>query len=281
MTIPRITLAIGGEPVLVDRAVLAVSTAVRRADASAQRTVIIASADDAAHQLREAAAPNLFGDGGVVVIQGIDAADDALGKAVREVIADLPDNVYLVATHPGGVKGKALLDDLRAAGADQVDCQVLKKRAALLDFLTREFVSYKRKATPDAVAAMVESIGQDLGLLTGAVSQLVSDVEANPIDADDVRDYFAGVADVSGFTIADAVWERRYAEALRTLRQAMLSDAGRVGPSTVSSLATGLRTLVRVGGMPPGCVGGGRRPRGRCAAVEGEDPAQAVDPLER
>ena len=69
---------------------------------------------------------------------------------------------------------------------------------------------------------MYESIGQDLGLLTGAVSQLVSDVEANPIDADDVRDYFAGVADVSGFTIADAVWERRYAEALRTLRQAML-----------------------------------------------------------
>jgi DNA polymerase III delta subunit len=83
MTIPRITLAIGGEPVLVDRAVLAVSTAVRRADASAQRTVIIAGAEDAAHQLREAAAPNLFGDGGVVVIQGIDAADDALAKAVR------------------------------------------------------------------------------------------------------------------------------------------------------------------------------------------------------
>ena len=98
---------------LVDRAVLAVSTAVRRADASAQRTVIAASGDEAAHQLREAAAPNLFGDGGVVVIEGIDAADDALAKALREVIADLPDNVYLVVTHPGGVKGKALLDDLR------------------------------------------------------------------------------------------------------------------------------------------------------------------------
>ncbi len=52
MTIPRITLAIGGEPVLVDRAVLAVSTAVRRADASAQRTVILAGSDDAAHQLQ-------------------------------------------------------------------------------------------------------------------------------------------------------------------------------------------------------------------------------------
>ncbi len=103
------------------------------------------------------------------------------------------------------------------------------------------------------LTALYDAIGQDLGLLVGAVSQLVSDVDANPITADDVHHYFAGVADVSGFTIADAVWERRYAEALRTLRQAMLTaDAGRVGPSTVSSLASGLRTLVRVGGMPPG-----------------------------
>lgn len=253
MTIPRITLAIGGEQVLVERAVLAVSTAVRRADPAAQRSVISGGDEDAAHELREAAAPNLFGDGGIVVIEGIDAADDALAKAVREVIADLPDNVYLVVTHPGGVKGKALLDDLRKAGAEQVDCQALKRGKATVDFLTREFTAHRRKVTPDAVAALYEAIGQDLGLLSAAVSQLSADVDADPIGADDVRDYFAGVADVSGFTIADAVWERRYAEALRTLRQAMLSsDSGRVGPATVSSLAGGLRTLVRVGGMPPG-----------------------------
>ena len=103
------------------------------------------------------------------------------------------------------------------------------------------------------VAALYESIGHDLGLLSGAVSQLVSDVEANPIEMDDVRDYFAGVADVSGFTIADAVWERHYVEALRSLRLSMLStDQGRVGPATISALANGLRSLVRVGGMPPG-----------------------------
>jgi DNA polymerase III subunit delta len=253
MTIPRITLAIGGEPVLVQRSVLAVSAAARKADPSVQRSVIQAGDESAAHALREAAAPNLFGDGGVVVIEGIDAADDALAKALREVLADLPDNVYLVVTHPGGNKGKALLDDLRAAGAEQVDCQAVKKGKQTLDFLNREFAAHKRRATPEAVAALYEAIGQDLGLLSSAVSQLVSDVEANPIDADDVRDYFAGVADVSGFTIADAVWERRYAEAMRTLRQAMLSsEPGRVGPATVSSLASGLRTLVRVGGMPPG-----------------------------
>ncbi len=253
MSVARITLAMGNEPVLVQRAVMAVSAEARRADPSVQRSVISGSDESAAHELREAAAPNLFGDGGVVVIEGIDAADDQLARAVREVIADLPDNVFLVVTHPGGMKGKALLDDLRAAGAVQIDCSAVKRGKSTVEFLTREFAAHKRRATPDAVTALYDAIGQDLGLLVSAVSQLVSDVESNPIDASDVHHYFDGVADVSGFTISDAVWERRYADALRGLRQAMLaSDAGRVGPSTVSSLASGLRTLVRVGGMPPG-----------------------------
>ena len=253
MTAPRITLAIGGEPLLVDRAVMAVSAAVRKADPSAQRTVISAADDSAAHELREAAAPNLFGDGGIVVVTGIDAADEHLVTALREVVADLPDGVHLVLTHPGGVKGKALLDALKAAGAQVVDCQAVKRGKATVEFLTREFASYRRRATPEAVTALYESVGQELGLLAAAVSQLVADVDADPIGIDDVGEYFAGVADVSGFTVSDAVWERRYADALRTLRQAIVStDASRVGPSTVASLANGLRSIVRVGGMPPG-----------------------------
>jgi DNA polymerase-3 subunit delta len=253
MSVPHLTLAIGSETLLIDRAVLRVSAHARSMDPTAQRTVISASDESAAYAVREATAPNLFGDGGVVVVTGIDAADDALAKSLREVIVDLPDNVYLVLTHPGGVKGKALLDALKASGAEVVDCAPVKKGKSTLDFLSREFASHRRKATSGALAALYESIGQDLGLLAGAVSQLVSDVDANPIDVDDVKDYFAGVADVSGFVISDLVWERRYAEAMRSLRQAMLtSEPGRIGPMATSSLASGLRSLVRVGGMPPG-----------------------------
>jgi DNA polymerase-3 subunit delta len=253
MTAAHLTLAIGSEALLVDRAILRASAEARAADPDVQRTVIAASDDSAAYELREATAPNLFGDGGVVVVTGVDAADDAMVKSIREVIVDLPDNVYLVVTHPGGVKGKSLLDDLKSAATEVVDCQPVRKGKSTMDFLSREFAAHRRKATAPALAALYESIGQDLGLLAGAVSQLLSDVDANPIDIDDVKDYFAGVADVSGFVISDAVWERRYAEALRSLRQAMLtSDPGRIGPMATSSLASGLRALVRVGGMPPG-----------------------------
>lgn len=275
MSIPRITLAIGSETLLVDRAVLRVSAAVRATDPSVQRTVISGGDEDAAHELREATAPNLFGDGGVVVLTGIDAADDRLGAALRAIIDDLPDNVYLVITHPGGVKGKALLDALKAADADVVDCAPVRKGGKTVEFISREFAAHKRKVTAPAVAALYESIGQDLGLLAGAVSQLVSDVDANPIDVDDVRHYFEGVAEVSGFTISDAVWERKYVEALRLLRQAMMSsDQGRVGPMTVASLASGLRSLVRVGGMPPGTSQG-------VIAKEAGIPPWKIDVLRR
>lgn len=275
MSIPRITLAVGSEVLLVDRAVLSVSAAVRAADPSAQRTVIAGGDDDAAHELREATAPNLFGDGGVVVLTGVDGADDRLAAALRDIVADLPDNVYLVVTHPGGMKGKALLDALKAADANVVDCAPVRKGSKTVEFIGREFAAHKRKVTTPAIAALYESIGHDLGLLAGAVSQLVSDVDANPIDVDDVRHYFEGVAEVAGFTISDAVWERKYAEALRLLRQAMLSsDQGRVGPSTVFALAAGLRSLVRVGGMPPGTSQG-------VIAKEAGIPPWKVDVLRR
>ena len=252
MSVPRLTLAIGGEPLLVERAVLAVSSKARAADPQVQRSVIQASDDDAVLELREATAPNLFGDGGIVVVEGIDAADDRLADAIREVVADVPDQVYLVFTHPGGMKGKALVDHLKSAGAEVVDCAAIKKGKATTEFLTREFARHRRRATAGAIAALYESVGQDIAMLAAGVSQLVSDVEADPIDIDDVRAYFAGVADVAGWTIADAVWERRYADALGALRLAVLADPGRVGPATVASLAMGLRSLVRVGGMPPG-----------------------------
>lgn len=253
MNPPSITLAIGAEEMLIDRAVLAVSALARAADPSVQRSVIAAGDDSAGVEFSEATAPNLFGDGGVVVVHDIDAADDRLAASIRHTVADVPPNVFLIFTHPGGVKGKALVDAIKAAGADVVDCAVIKRGKSTIDFLAREFTRHRRKATGPAIAALYDAVGQDIGLLAAGVSQLCADLDSNPIDLDDVSQYFAGVAEVAGFTIADAVWERRYADAIVALRRSMLaSDAGRVGPATVSALAGGLRTLVRVGGFAAG-----------------------------
>ena len=245
----RITLAYGNEPLFVSRAVTSTLAAIRKAEPNVQRVDVGAAEERAAGIIAEAAAPTLFGDATVLVVSGVDSATDEVDAALRHLADESPDTVWLIATHPGGIKGKNLLDHLRKAGAEQIDCAAPKRRDDTLAFLNREFSSHKRAITPAALAVLQDSIGGDLSMLAAAISQLCSDVEANPIDVDDVGAYFSGVAEVSGFTIADAVWDRRSVDALRSLRYAMQNaEEG----SSVVALAMGLRALVRVASYGPG-----------------------------
>jgi DNA polymerase III delta subunit len=251
MAVSRITVAVGSELLLVDRAVAEVLAGVRGIDPAVQRVSVPASSDDSGPAIAEASAPTLFGDGTVIVVTGIDAACDSVDEALRAFAADPPEGAWLVCTHPGGVKGKNLLDALRKAGAQQVDCAPLKRGASTLEFLAKEVAAHRRKMTSDALAAMYEAVGQDLRLLVAAISQLVSDIEHDPITEEDVRAHFAGVADVTGFAIADAVWDRRATDALRSLRQALAESDG-ISVPTVIAIATGLRSIVRVAAVGPG-----------------------------
>ena len=250
---PRITLAIGGEQVLVDRAIERAIRSVRAehpGEPAGMRVDVAASDPTAAATIREAMSPTLFGDVTVLVVTGIDGATLEVDAALREFAATGPVDCYLVATHPGGVKGKNLLDALRAAGAVQVDCPVLKRGRATTDFLEGELRHHRRSMAPGALTTLIDAVGQDLGLLTAAVEQLIVDVDEDPITLEHVEALYSGVAEVSGFAIADAVWDRRSADALRSLRWAM-SGSDAIGVPTVVALATGLRSIVRVAGLGP------------------------------
>lgn len=246
----RITIAYGNEPLFVDRAVSSTIAAIRKADATVQRVTVSAGEEAAARTIIDAGAPTLFGDATVLVVTGVDGATDEVDAALRALADEQPDQAWLIVTHPGGVKGKNLLDHLRKAGAEQIDCAT-PKRSEVTAFLNKEVAAHKRAITPDALQVLQDAIGQDLRLLVAAISQLLSDVESNPIDVDDVREYFAGVAEVSGFSISDAVWDRRSIDALRSLRYAMQGSDGIAVP-TVVALAMGLRSIVRVAEVGPG-----------------------------
>ncbi|MDO9485527.1 MAG: DNA polymerase III subunit delta [Actinomycetota bacterium] len=248
--VPRITVAYGNEPLLVDRVVRTTVTQLRGSEADLQISTISANGEDSAAMLREASSPNLFGDTTVVVVTGIDQATDDIDAAVREFAREKPDHAWLILTHPGGVKGKNLLDELKKAGAEQVLCTQLKGRE-LRAFLAKDVASYKRVMTDDALSALIDAVGQDLRLLVGAISQLVADIEHDPIGREEVSEYFAGITGVTGFAVADAVWERRPADALRSLRWAM-RDSGDLSVPMVMAMAAGLRSIVRVAGAGPG-----------------------------
>ncbi len=297
---PRVTLAVGPETVLAERAVAQVVAAVRAELPQAQRYVIDASDDGAASEIAAALSPTLFGDPAVVVVWGLDKADAATGALLSAAAADPPPDVWLVLIHPGGAQatrsraggstgsakvttskattarqarsaggptGAALLVTLRTHHPVEVDCPALKKRRDLTDRLAVEVRALQRRITPQALDSLIDAVGADLRMLLSATAQLVSDVETDPIGVADVSRYFGGVAEVSGFAISDAVWDRSSEAALRDLRWAAEShDGGRVGPATVGALATGLRALVRYAGAPRGV------PEGQIAADVGVPP---------
>lgn len=247
----HITIAFGAEAALVDAAVSQMVAAIRGQEPDAQKVTVAASSPDGGALIRDAGAPTLFGDSTILVVTDADSASDEVDEALRELIAMESDTVWLIVTHPGVVKGKNLMDALRKAGAVQIECAALKRGKETLDYLAREVASHKRHMAPDALTVLYDAIGQDLRLLTAAVSQLMSDVETDPVTADDVRSYFGGVAEVSGFAISDAVWDRRSVDAFRSLRWAMQSSDN-VAVATVSALAAGLRSIVRVAGVGAG-----------------------------
>lgn len=218
MTSPaRITLTRGGETALVDRAVVSAVAAVRKNAPDADRLVVDAGAEGAANDLRQACAPTLFGEDLIVHVVDLQAGDDTFAEALAEVLADQPENVWLIISHDGTAGGKKLLEAVRSAGANEVECLTVKKGKRAIEVLTKEFARYRRHATADAVHVLYEAVGHDLPMLFAAVSQLVADVPDDPITEDHVRDYFAGVADVAGWQIAEQVWQRRPSQALESL----------------------------------------------------------------
>ncbi len=251
---PPVTLIVGPEAVLVDRAVAEIVAAARIHDASAERRVIDGAGDDAAGDLAEAVAPTLFGDGAIVVIEAGESLDERAVAILTDLIAAPVEGVAVVVVHEGkGNKGKKILTALRGAGAPEVACPALRKGRDTIAFLTNEVRRHGRKATSDALRVLYDAVGHDPRALAGAIDQLCADVEADPIDEVVVRRYFVGVADVAGYQVADAVWERRTAQALGDLRW-VVQTQGRssVGPSVTAALGSGLRAVARVQGMPRG-----------------------------
>lgn len=247
-----LTLIVGSERVLVDRALAQARTAARDTfGRDPDRREITLGDDEAKSDLLEALSPTLFGEPTLIILRDADKFEDPIFAVVEQALANPPEGVALVVLHPGGVKGKKFLTALRAAGAEDVACPAIKKGRETSEFLAGEVRRHGRKSTPEALRALQEAVGHDLPLLVGAIAQLCSDVESGPITEEHVHLYFAGVADMQGYRISDAVWERRPVDALRDLRWSAQSiGRGGVGPAVTAAVASGLRNIAKVQSLP-------------------------------
>jgi DNA polymerase-3 subunit delta len=199
--------------------------------------------------LAELVSPSLFGGTNVVIVRNIQDVGDQVANDIKGYVADPADDVALVLVHRGGLRARGLLDVARKAGAAELSCAEVKKRRDKVTFVQGELRRLRRRATDEAVEALLDAVGGDLRSLAAACGQLVADT-SGPIDIEVVRRYHEGHAEVSGFVVADRALDGRCAEALAQLRWALQSGTDPV--PIVAALAMGLRGLVKVGSAPRG-----------------------------
>jgi DNA polymerase-3 subunit delta len=248
-----VTLVVGDEELLADRAVASVVAAVRAADPGAQTHDLIGSKVQPG-EVTGLASPSLFGDRSVIVVRSAhDLGKDVIAEIVKYA-ARPADDAVLVLAHPGGVKGKALVEGVKKAGAAVITVAKVTKPGERLEFVRAEVRRAGRAITPGAAQALRDAGGNVLRELASACDQLALDLapDVKTIDEAAVARYHRGQAAVSGFTVAESAAEGRLAEALEQLRWSLATGTAPV--LIVSALAKELRTLAKV-------TGAGRGPR--------------------
>ncbi len=248
-----VTLVVGDEELLAERAVAAVVAAARAGEAGAEVHDLVGSKVTTG-EMTQLTSPSLFGDRIVVVIR---SAQDLVKDVIAEVVAyakQPSDDVVLVLAHPGGAKGKALVDGVKKAGAKVVTISKVTKAGDRLDFVKSEVKRAGRSISADAAQALLDAVGNDLRELAAACSQLAFDTQDKTISLNAVARYHKGRAEVTGFNVADSAVEGRLGEALEQLRWALGTGVAPV--LLVSALAGGLRSIAKVGGASRNLRGG-------------------------
>lgn len=237
-----VRLVLGDEGLLVERAVSAAVLAARRRDPDLEVRNLKAN-EITAGVLAELVSPSLFAESRVVVIEAAQDAGADVTTVLLEYAKAPTDGVVLVAVHPGGAKGKALVDGLKKAGAAVVEAAKLKSYDQRSDFVRSEVRQAGGSITGDALGLLLDAVGADLRELAAAASQLVSD-SGGQVDADAVRRFHRGRADVTGFAVAERAVTGDRAGALEALRWAL--DTGVPHVLVADALADAVRTIARV-----------------------------------
>ena len=249
--VPPYVLISGPEGVLAERAVASVLEALRVGDPALEVIKLYAEGYQGG-TLTMHASPSLFGGTTAIVVHDLDEAPDELQTDLLDYLAAPADEITLVITHKGGMRGRKVLDTLKKAGARVIDCPLIKSDGDKTAFATNEFRSQGRKATHNAVRALVQAVGKDVRELAAACAQLVADTEGL-VDEAMVEKYHGGKIEATGFKVADAAIAGQTGEALRLLRHAI--SAGDNPVPIVAVLAMQLRQMVRVGSAGHGTSG--------------------------
>jgi len=238
-----IYLLLGSETALADRALSKITAELR--SQKAEITTLFGG-EVAVGEISDALSPSLFSERRALILRDLQDLPEEAKIEITRYLEAIDPTLTLVLLHKGGVKGKALLDQIKKAKPELIACDPLKKESEKEDFVKNLFLDLGRKASPAAISALVNAAGTDLRELSAAVSQLASDTPAGLIEEADVNKYHQGKIETTGFDVADKVMEGNFAESLITLRHAITTGTDPV--MITSAIASSLRGIAKVSG---------------------------------
>jgi DNA polymerase-3 subunit delta len=242
-----VVLVSGTEGFLADRAIRLLRDLLRAENASLEINDLEADGYTPG-ELISLASPSLFNDPRLIRVENTEKCTDAFLTETLSYLEQPADDTYVVLRHAGGVRGKKLLDAIRAGkgGGIEVICAELKKDTDRFDFAAAEFADAGRRVTPSALRALVTAFADDLAELASACQQLLED-SSEEITEVTVEKYYSGRVETNAFKVADAAIAGRRGEALVLLRHAISSGADPV--PMVAAFAAKLRTMAKITGV--------------------------------
>lgn len=240
--VPPLVLVSGPEQVIADRAVAGALSELK-VTAPDLEVIRLEAGTYEAGAIAMHSAPSLFGGDKCIVVSDVDEAGEELVDDLLRYLAAPEPGLTLIVRHKGGNRAKRVLDTMKQSKARVIDAPAIKNDGDKTTFAMNEFRSAHRRATPDAVRALVEAVGKDVSELAAACQQLIADTTGT-IDEAVVERYHGGKVEATGFKVADAAMAGQTGEALRMLRHAI--DVGVDPVPIVAVLAQQLRQLARV-----------------------------------
>ena len=242
-----IYLLLGSEAALADRALGKLLAELKQE--RAEITTLFAG-EVSVGEISDALSPSLFSERRALILRDLQYLAEEAKNEITRYLDATDETLTLVLVHKGGVKGKALLDQIKKAKPEIIACEPLKKESEKEEFVRNLFLDLGRKASPAAVNALVNATGTDLRELSAAVSQLASDSPAGLIEESHVNKYHQGKVETTGFDVADKVMEGNLPESLITLRHAITTGTDPV--MITSAIASSLRGIAKVSGSNRG-----------------------------
>lgn len=237
-----------GEEFLAERYLLSTWKEFLNANPEAERRVVDAADDNSFAELIDALSPGLFGEVFLLIVDNIELASEEIQKFFLLNWAE-GERPLTVVVQRSFVKGRGFVDKLKKQ-YESVAFEKIKGKG-FSEFIVNECKAAKRKIDAEAVTLLRNAVGDDLRQLAAALSQVLVDVEENPISASSLSVYFEGFAVVPPYQIVDHIFARKPLEALLSLRWAIESDPN-IGPAIIATAMNTIRSLVAIANSPSG-----------------------------